>query len=634
MNNLLYWNSHRLYLWVLITLSALKGTAQEHMPALLNKNIPQIALQQASASTCLQALGRAGNIRFSYQTNLLPQQKLYTLTATNRTVAQLLFALFKDDYEYEEQAGYIIVHLRHSYFVLSGYVNDLLTGLPLEGAEVTTLTGAFKTRTSCDGYFELRIPRKHQIDFITARKDLYTDAFAALKTPADTSYLLALQQAKPALLPPVTTAADRDTTAHKSSIAFSPLGTQRSNPTHLAVALLFNSNQRSVRNLQLSAAVNITHGSLYGAQLAGLHNLTLDTVKGAQVSGLINRAEGPVKGLQLAFINRAGQLRGVQIGLINIADSSTGYSIGLFNIIHNSSGYHHVQLFATDITNFNLAFKLGNHKLYSVILAGVHIRKNKQLNSFGMGAGHDFLLSRRLMASAEVNYQFINAGSWDNRLVQLKSALNIKLNRSLYVFAGPVYNYYKDNQGYDAMGYKKMINRTTTTHPYARQTRRWIGWQIGMASSDILWSTPDRKTSQIHRKWNLVPGIASGTDTRGYHWMAADVTVLRQLPDKLILQGALQINKCFEGAPPIYAAKTGLRIGIQKAFYVAGDIALTLNGILPGDKSYNAITGDLRMPRVSAIPSIGWKPGQRWDASARYESLHDVVLVRLGYQLL
>ncbi len=137
-----------------------------------------------------------------------------------------------------------------------------------------------------------------------------------------------------------------------------------------------------------------------GVQIGGLNNTVLDSVKGFQLGGLYNHVSGNMKGVQMAgmvnftklktkgwqlagVFNYTKKLNGLQFGLINIADSSDGYSIGLINIIFK--GYHKLALYANEVTPFNAAFKTGNHKLYSILLAGAKTGDEK---AFGFGYGH------------------------------------------------------------------------------------------------------------------------------------------------------------------------------------------------------------------------------------------------------
>lgn len=603
--------------------------SQTDQPAALSKKVDRFVLKNKTAAESLDLLSEKTGVLFSYKTDILSQGRTFDLAEEKKTLGQLLYRLFKDSYEYEEQAGYIIVRPRHSYFIISGFVVDALTGKPSEKAQVSTLADAFQTETDSRGYFELKIPRQHKVDYVTIRKDFYSDGFMEIRAAEDKSLFVSLQPLKTVELLPVTTSNTPST--NESKVAISPFGTKRRATTRLAFGGLFNNNLKDARNLQLAGVVNIVRGSLSGVQIAGIHNLVLDTTEGVQISGLINRSEGLVKGVQAAAVNRAKNLKGLQIGVVNIADSSGGYSLGLINIVRSKNGYRRLSLYATDLTNTNLSLKLGNAKLYSVILAGANISNEHKLYSVGWGLGHDFLLGKNVSVSVEANYQFVDAGSWDNRLLQFRSSLAVQVMKAVLLFAGPVYNRYADNQGYRATGYKEIIPYTGTAL-FERGTKRWIGWQAGVTAADLFSGGNGQAPGRAAGHWSLQAGIAPGVDPRGSFWYAIDLLMQRDFREGIAARGGIAMNNRTGSIPldPGYNVKAGLRVSAQKTFYVAGDIGLGMTDETRIDHANNTVMRQETKWRFLWSPSFGWKLGQ-FDISAKYESLYDPFFVRLAY---
>ena len=604
--------------------------SQPVMPAALNRKIYRLAIENEHAAACLDILTEQTGIRFSYKTDILPAGRTYSLYEERKTVGQVLYALFRDDYEYEQQSDYIIIQPRHSYFILSGMVTDAASGQVIRGAVVSTLADAFVAETDAQGYFELKIPLQHKVDYIAARKDFYSDGFMEVKGATDKKFLFALQPTRTIELEAVTTSNEPAT--KDSRIAISPLGTRRKSTTGFAMGGLFNYTAGNVRHLQLAGVVNIVRGSLSGVQIAGLHNMVRDTTLGVQVSALINRSEGLVKGVQIAAVNRTKRLKGLQIGVVNFADSSEGYSLGLFNFVKAKNGYRRLSLYSTDLTNTNLSLKMGNSKLYSVLLAGANLSNNKRLYSFGWGLGHDFILGRDLSVSAEANYQFVDAGSWDNRLLQFRSSVNVRAFKTLLLFVGPVYHHYSDNQGYKERGYKNIIPYTGAAL-FQRGSKSWLGWQIGITAVDLHGTDNGQTVKRDQGRWSFQAGVSPGVDPRGNFWMAADLLAQREFREGIAARASVGMNNQTGSyaLDPQYNFKLGLKVMLQGGFYVAGDAGYGQDHVTETDQSAYPLVKTFTKFRFLWSPSFGWKLNKRFDLSARYENLYGPFFLRLGY---
>lgn len=404
--------------------------------------------------------------------------------------------------------------------------------------------------------------------------------------------------------------------------------------TRVAISGLFNYNIGNARNLQLSGIVNIVRGSLSGVQLAGLHNMVRDTTLGVQISGLINRSEGMVKGVQIASVNRTRKLKGLQIGLINIADTSDGYSLGVLNFVKGKNGYRRLSFYATDLTNANLSLKLGNAKLYSVLMAGANFSGNNKLYTAGFGLGHDFIFNKDVSVSTEVNYQFADAGSWDNRLFQARASLNVRLLKGMLLFAGPVYHHYADNQGYREQGYKNVIPYTGTAL-FQRGSKSWLGWQFGITALDLPVVENGRVQKRNPGRWSLQAGISPGIDPPGNAWFAADILVQREFREGITARASVAMNNRTGNyaLAPQYNFKLGMRVMLQGGFYVAGDIGYGQNQVTSVDQSSFPLAKTSIKFSFLWSPTVGWKLNGRFDLSARYENLYDPFFLRLGYTL-
>jgi hypothetical protein len=312
--------------------------------------------------------------------------------------------------------------------------------------------------------------------------------------------------------------------------------------------------------------------------------------------------------------------------------------------VRNSSGYHALSLFANDVTNTNLAVKLGNANLYTVFMAGMNISPDKKLYTLGIGLGHDILIGKRAAISTEGNYQFIKITSWDSRLIQFKTALNVRALKGFNLFAGPSFNHYTNSEREIPAGYKDL---GVTGY---KDTKTWIGWQAGITATDLLWPQ-GRQYVYKEKKWSVQAGIAGGlsydTDNRA-EWVSGDLRLQRGIIDNSILvMLTTAINHRYERvfyfhnwdgtsskyvSPAItdYALKAGLKVFVIKKFYAAAEAGAALT---ESPRSYNTDEVKTKV-RMLLSPSLGWAIGQGFDVSARIESIQAAMFLRLGYTFL
>ena len=268
----------------------------------------------------------------------------------------------------------------------------------------------------------------------------------------------------------------------------------------LQVAGINNTVLDSVKGVQASGIGNLVKGNMTGLQIGGIYNHVTDSVKGVQAAGIGNFARRKVSGMQIAgimnfsnkstdgvqiagVINYSKRLRGVQIGLINIADTSSGYSIGLINII--LKGYHKLSISSNDVMAINAAFKTGNSKLYSILLAGLSSGIDSKIYSFGYGLGSEIPLTKQKIFSLnpELTVQHLYLGSWDytNILNRVSINLNFKVNKYISLFAGPSYSVLFADQERPFNGFLSPVDLPGGhLDNIGRNVSGWLGWNAGI----------------------------------------------------------------------------------------------------------------------------------------------------------
>ena len=250
--------------------------------------------------------------------------------------------------------------------------------------------------------------------------------------------------------------------------------------THGAQAGGVLNRTKTLEGVQVSGMGNVTADTVQGAQLSGIFNYA-KKVKGVQISGIGNLALDTVNGVQISGIfNYAKTLKGVQVGFVNIADSSDGYSIGLLNIVRK--GYHQLAVYTDEILDVNVAFKSGNHKLYTILMVGMSLNSKEKAYSFGLGLGHIFPISNKLSISAEYNSQVVYLGDWETAqsLNRFQPVLNYRLKKGITLLGGPAFtlNYAPVSAG--VHGYKRSLPGRYKANSMGDEVSWWFGWHVGI----------------------------------------------------------------------------------------------------------------------------------------------------------
>lgn len=250
------------------------------------------------------------------------------------------------------------------------------------------------------------------------------------------------------------------------------------------IAGVLNDGKGDLEGVQISGVGSITRGGMDGIQIAGVFSYRKKGGKGLQISGVGNVTGDTVSGAQIAGVfNYTRQLKkGVQIGLVNIADSSNGYSLGLINIVRK--GYHQLLVYNTEFTDINVAYRSGNRKLYSLLLAGMSLNGKEKAYTFGYGVGTTFHRSDLDNITLELTNESVYLGDWEvtNSMFRFQSAWNRRLTKSITVFAGPSFSlFYDDRKKVSVPGYKGLLPGRYGAFSANTSFNCWFGWHLGFA---------------------------------------------------------------------------------------------------------------------------------------------------------
>ncbi|WP_028298550.1 hypothetical protein [Olivibacter sitiensis] len=199
----------------------------------------------------------------------------------------------------------------------------------------------------------------------------------------------------------------------------------------------------SGQGAQLAGATNSNRGDMRGIQMAGIANLAKN-LDGFQIAGAVNKASD-VRGMQMAGIaNKAKNVRGLQLAPVNIAESSD-YPIGLVNIV--KSGEKRIGLSLDESLTSLVSFRSGGRVLYGILGIGGNFSNDTDLR-YGIegGIGAHIVQAENFRFEVEASQLTLTKFS---RKTFHKSSLrllpSVKLNNSLWLFAGPTASYSQTN---------------------------------------------------------------------------------------------------------------------------------------------------------------------------------------------
>jgi hypothetical protein len=281
------------------------------------------------------------------------------------------------------------------------------------------------------------------------------------------------------------------------------------NVTGLQAASLFNIVNGDMKGVQISSILNRTQ-STKGVQISGITNNTDKIRRGLQISGINNHADiahgGVVQiagivnktnlgrttlqiaalinqadtvGVQIGLLNNANRLRGLQIGLINIVDTSSGILLGLLNIV--KKGYHVLEVSTNEITPFNLAYRTGTKRFYTIYNIGGQPKIanfKTDILSGGLGFGTSFWLGKTIGITLDATaHRFSIDTKIDNQggLLKLTPALNIQLTKKIGIALAPVWNsYYLNTKNQNSEDISRL--KTHIIPQKAKASGDWMQW--------------------------------------------------------------------------------------------------------------------------------------------------------------
>ena len=203
--------------------------------------------------------------------------------------------------------------------------------------------------------------------------------------------------------------------------------------------------------------------------------------KGIQIAVL--NVSGDLTGVQIGVVNIARKMKGTQIGVVNYADELNGVPIGIFSFVRK--GQIHVDMWASEISEANVALKTGSKHVYSILAAGIHPSDPYRF-SYGIGIGGHIPRGSKFVNIEALSFQvyedIAEVDGWDNKIHTISKLRLIggwKIKPRISVFAGLTFNVFvsdvSDGENIATASFYDSVNDTND-----RWVRMWPGFVAGV----------------------------------------------------------------------------------------------------------------------------------------------------------
>lgn len=208
---------------------------------------------------------------------------------------------------------------------------------------------------------------------------------------------------------------------------------------------LSNHTQGDMKGIQFALGPNTVWKNAQGIQMSATINIAKEWQDGVQFGFLGNYAKYS-KGIQFGAVNIGLQKSGFQIGLINYSgDGRTAATLGLINIVKH--GYNKIELWGGEFQSFNLAFKYGGNKLYSLVSLGTNPFNENKFWTTGWGFGTHITFSKRFYCDIDqvtslvhINEAFSFGKDKTTIINQVRFTCGFEITPWMAIFIGPVWN--------------------------------------------------------------------------------------------------------------------------------------------------------------------------------------------------
>lgn len=386
----------RLLLIAILLLFCPLLAASQSKTAILDRNIT-VDFTNEKVSVVLSRIGQQAGFSFSYNSSLISDDQVVSISLKEKTVQEVLNEMFKGSMTYKEKGNHLIltkVEVKQqprsstTSMIISGYVENAVTKEKVTDASVYEKASISSVLTDEFGFFRMKLEKKaEQALTISVSKKDFQDTTVVITEAGNQYFHIALQPVARVVNsakldttiretiaidtmtieePPAEVYVDepvreelvlpyrstpnvqniRDTLYRDIQVSILPFvgtnGRMSGNIVNNYSLNIFGGYSMGTRQIELAGLFNIDRGNVSWLQIGGLGNMVGGDVQGFQVAGLFNANGGQTQALQvsgLANVN-IGKIDGVQVsGLANVnLGGANGVQVaGLTNVSHDKS---------------------------------------------------------------------------------------------------------------------------------------------------------------------------------------------------------------------------------------------------------------------------------------------------------
>lgn len=368
-----------------------------------------ISFENETISATLEKLEESGGFTFSYSPSIIDGGRQVSDTFANKSVREILDALFSGSIQYKQRGNYIILirapdppprASSERVTIITGYVTNATSGERLPRVSIydrESLSGAI---TSDFGYFQLKITGEQQDHSIVFNKRSFRDTVLTIPQGGHQAINMAMipeervvvdrlkenrlvpdsVHVSKSVIAPVKPGSSReshinmenirDTLYSKAQVSLLPfVGTNHVLSGNVVNDYSFNiigGYSLGVNRFEIGSVFNVDRGNVSGAQLAGVFNAVGGRVEALQAAGVFNLTGGDVKATQFAGVMN-----------VNLASASGPQFAGVLNVNGSqSSGARFAGVGNTQIKDYRGAqfagvLNVSTHHVQGFQMAGI-----------------------------------------------------------------------------------------------------------------------------------------------------------------------------------------------------------------------------------------------------------------------
>lgn len=316
-----------------------------------------IDIKATPVKTILFVIEERTGVQFSYNPNIIEDDKLVSLSIERKTIEFGLTLIFNKNVRFKEVGNYIVLlknedvaEIRrrkksNRYTIFRGKITDKKTSQPIAGASIYDIDARYAAVSKSDGTYELKIPKAETIRSLYIRKkgfhekvfvlDAATDSVivrnAVLEAINENVEKMATRTPERIYLPIEEKAISGSIISDETAIHAENLEdiretryAQISFVPSLSVGSNLSTNGLIYNNFSLNVLGGFSKG-VHGAEIGGLFNINKENVQWFQAAGITNLVGGDVLGVQAGGICNIvrGEFLGLQMGGIGNLNSGS-----------------------------------------------------------------------------------------------------------------------------------------------------------------------------------------------------------------------------------------------------------------------------------------------------------------------